>query len=254
VKLFGRIRHRIYVRKDWNYHATENVKRLLVLPGPDSNDTYKLFNGHGFIRHVTKHRENIPGRTDAQWGGPGIYFMGRMENQFDRVFLPTLNEMFGFHKTNEKLFTNVESLGKVGLIMGSSQEYRGIMKLLTEGHIMYDLIQASAVGSANAPRKLEDYDVLILSNITTMDENFISIIDNYVNNGGKIMVTGFPGTNIGGGTPVNQIRLQSLGVMPDFEMFPRTQSTYLKVMENEKNDLGQEKFKDFDLIMMNSDF
>jgi hypothetical protein len=38
---------------------------------------------------------------------------------------------------------------------------------------MYDLIQASAVGSANAPRKLEDYDVLILSNITTMDENFI---------------------------------------------------------------------------------
>ena len=80
------------------------------------------------------------------------------------------------------------------------------------------------------------------------------LIDNYVKNGGKLLATGFPGINDEIGTPLNKIRLQSLGVMPDYEMFPRTQSTYLKVSDNDRSALGQNEFKDFTLIMMNSGF
>ena len=243
--------------RDWNYHATENVKRLLGSSKDQTpTDTYNYLMGMDYRHTATSPnigRIYLAGQM-LNGAGPGIYFMGRLENQYDRVFIPTLREMFGFHKTNEKLFTNVQSLGKVGLIMGSMQEYRGIMKLLIEGHIMFDLIQTSAAGSMKAPRKLEDYDALILGNVTSMDDNFISLIDNYVKNGGKILVTGFPGTDVAEGTPLNKIRLQSLGVMPDCEMFPKTRSTYLKVTENDKDDLGHEKFNDFDLIMMNSEF
>jgi hypothetical protein len=269
--------------RDWNYNATENVKRTLgSYKDQTPNDTYNYLIGMDYRHTATSPNIGKVFMAEQMLNGasPGIYFMGRLENQYDRVFLPALKEIFGFHKTNEKLFTNVESLGKVGLIPGSSQDYRGIMKLLTEEHIMYDLIQQSAVGSENAPRRLDYYDALILSNVVDMDDNFVALIDNYVKNGGKILVTGFPGTGIIAGTdargpaarnartntsgasarndekaaPISKIRLQSLGVAPDYEIFPRTISTYLKVMDNDRADLGQNEFKDFDLIMMNSGF
>ena len=243
--------------RDWNYHATENVKRTLgSYKNKTPNDSYNYLMGMDFRYTATSPNLGKIYMAEQMLNGasPGIYIMGRLENQYDRVFLPTLKELFGFHKTNEKLFTNIQSLSKIGLIMGSTQEYRGIMKLLIEEHVMFDLIKSSAVGSADAPRQLQYYDALILSNITDMDDNFISLIDNYVKHGGKLLVTGFPGINDGTGTPINKIRLQSLGVMPEYEAFPQTQSTYLKVNVRDKSILGQNEFEDFDLIMMYSGF
>lgn len=243
--------------QDWNYHATENVKRVLgSYKDKTPNDSYNYLMGMDFRHTATSPNIGKIYMVEQMLNGasPGIYVMGRLENQYDRVFLPTLKELFGFHKANEKLFTNIRSLNKIGLVMGSTQEYRGIMKLLIEGHIMFDLIKQSAVGSADAPRKLEEYDALILGNITDMDDNFVSTIDNYVNNGGKLLATGFPGINDGIGTPINKIRLQSLGVMAEYEMFPRTQSTYLTVSDKDRSALGQNEFKDFSLIMMYSGF
>jgi hypothetical protein len=242
---------------DWNYHATENVKRTLnSFKDQTPNDTYNYLMGMDYRHTATS--PNIGRIYIAEQmlngAGPGIYLMGKIETQVDRVFLPTLNEMFGFHKKNEKLFTNVQSLARVGLIMGSGREYRGIMKLLIEEHIMYDLIQTSAIVSDRLPRKLEDFDALILSNFTNMDDNFISLIDNYVKNGGKLLATGFPGIDTDNGGIVNNIGLQSLGVISDSEVFSQPRSTYLKVMENDKIQLGQNELKDFDVIMMNSRF
>jgi hypothetical protein len=87
-----------------------------------------------------------------------------------------------------------------------------------------------------------------------LDDNFISLIDNYVKNGGKLLVTGFPGFDTDDGGMVNKIGLQSLGVISDLEVFSQPRSTYLKVMENDKIQLGQNELKDFDVIMMNSRF
>jgi hypothetical protein len=242
---------------DWNYHSTENVKRVLGSYRDKSPiDSYNYLMGMDYRFTATSPNIGRILMAEQMLNGtpPGIYIMGRLENQYDRVFLPVLNDLFSFHKKNEKLFTNLKTLSNVGLITGASQDYRGIMKLLIEEHIMFDLIQQSAVGNLSAPHKLEDYDALILSNVTDMDDNFVSLIDNYVQNGGKILVTGFPGINDAIGTPLNSIRLKSLGVMPEFEIFSKTQSTYLKIMDNDRSALGENEFKDFTLIMMNSGF
>ena len=243
--------------RDWNYHATENVKRVLgSYKDKTPSDSYNYLIGMDLRHTATSPNIGKIYMAEQMLNGasPGIYFMGRIENQYDRVFLPTLKELFEFHKTNEKLFTNIQSLSKIGLVMGSTQEYRGIMKLLIEEHIMYDLIRQSSLGSVDAPHKLEYYDALILGNVSDMDDNFITLIDNYVKNGGKLLATGFPGINDGIGNPLNKIRLKSLGVMPDYEMFPSTQSTYLKVSDSDRSALGQNEFKDFTLIMMYSGF
>jgi hypothetical protein len=87
-----------------------------------------------------------------------------------------------------------------------------------------------------------------------MDSELINHIDTYVRNGGRLLATGFTSTNDGIGKPLNSIRLQSLGVMPGYEVFPQAKSTYLKVSEEDKIALGEKGFKDFSIMMMYSDF
>jgi hypothetical protein len=165
-----------------------------------------------------------------------------------------MNDIYRFHKQNEKLFTNLQPVSNVALIRGSKDEYKGLIKLLSEEHIMYDVIEQSAIGSPRLPKKLEDYDVVILGDVTDMDEEFISLLDNYVKGGGKILTTGFTSTKDGIGSPTNKIRLEALGVLPAFELYKQAKSTYLKVSEADKAVLGKSECKDFDLAMMYGDF
>lgn len=243
----------------WSYHATENTKRVL---GSSSDqmpcDNFNYLQGMDFRHTATS--PNIARIYLAEHmlngAGPAIYYIGRIESQLDREGQPGISEIFEFHKTNEKLFTNLESLAKVGLIMGSSEDYRGIMRLLTEEHIMYDLIQKSALGREYFPRQLDSYDALILSNVTEMEDSFVSLIDDYVKSGGRLLATGFPGIydGKGKGNEVDGVRLQCLGVMPEYKMFPQSKSTYLKVEAEDKTDLGNNDFEDFDVVMMYSEF
>ncbi|MEX2427089.1 MAG: alpha-amylase family protein [Bacteroidales bacterium] len=241
----------------WTYHATENVKRVL---GSFNNrapyDTYNHLLGMDY-RHTATSPEIgrifMPQQM-LNGGALGIYFIGHLDNQYDRVFIPKFKELTKFHKTNEKLFTNIQSQSKIGLVLGSSQENRGIMRMLIEEHIMFDLIFASALKEKNLPRELNDYELLILSDITNMDDDFIALIDDYVERGGKILATGFPGVNDEVGTPLNRLRLEALGVLSEYEMLTNPKPSYLVVSDNEKALLGNDQFKDFDLIMMNSNF
>ena len=242
---------------EWNYSATENVKRVL-----NSYKDRSPANLLMYFQSMTFRYSGISRNLARVWllesilhGAPLAFGVnGSLANYNDRVFIPELNHYYGFHKTYEKLFTNVQSVNKVALIRGSRTEYQGIMKILTEEHIMYDLIVPSVIGTERLPRKLEEYDVLILAEISSMDTNLINVIDSYVNNGGKILTTGFTSTSDELGKQLNTFRLKSLGVNPDYERYARSYSTYLKISDNDKQTLGQHEFKDFGMMMIYSDF
>jgi len=241
---------------EWNYNATDHVKTIL--------GTYKDRMPSNLLQHFLaltyRHISTSP-NIERTWvlenmlnGAPlDVYVAGTLLNQEDREFFPIMNDLFRFHKNNEKLFTNLQPASDIALIKGSAQEYRGLIKLLTEEHIMYDIIDPSEIGSDRTPRKLSDYKAVILGDVTGMSDDHIAYLDNYVKNGGKLLVTGFPGKNDGTGKPRSTIALQSLGVMPDYELFPRTFSTYLKLTANDHAAMGQNEFKDIGLVMMYSD-
>ena len=239
------------------YHATNNVKRTLG----SYRDRTPLNLIMGFQAIGYRNIGSSANLLRTWWlenmlhGAPvSLVVVGTLVHYEDRSFIPVANELFAFHKANEKLFTNVQAVNNVALISGSGGEYLGMMKLLSEEHIMYDVILASEIGSDRAPRKIQDYKVLILDDISDMSESLITLVDNYVQNGGKLLVTGGTSTNDGNGKPMNVIRLKSLGVQPEYEVFPQSQSTFLKVSENDKLALGQKEFKDFTLMMMYSKF
>lgn len=242
---------------EWNYSGTDHVKRVL---GSYKTKTPSNVFIH-FIAIPFRHTATSP-NIGRVWllgnmlnGAPLDYnVIGTLLNQEDRAFIPIMNDLYGFHKKNEQYFTNLKPISHVGLIKGSEKEYRGLIKLLSEEHIMYDIIEPKTIGQESAPRPLQDYDTIILGDVTNMSDQQTAQLDEYVKQGGKLLVTGFSSTNDETGKPMNAIRLQSLGVSTDYDVFPRTNSTYLQLSNKDKQALGTNQFKDLDLLMLYSDF
>lgn len=239
------------------YHATKNVKRILG----SYKDRTPLNLIMGFQAIGYRNILSSPNLLRNWWlenmlhGAPvSLVVVGTLVHYEDRVFFPIVNELFSFHKKWEKLFTNVQAVNNIALIQGSPGEFSGMIKLLSEEHIMYDVIIPGQPGSEKAPRNINDYDLLILGDISDMSDEMTRKLDNYVAGGGKLLVTGTTSTRDENGMPLNRIRLQSLGVEPDYDFFPRSQATYLKVSDNDKQAFGRNEFNDFTLMMMNSDF
>jgi hypothetical protein len=241
---------------EWNYSATDNVKRVLGSYKDRSPGNLLIYFQAIGYRHVgtSPNLAKVWMLENMLNGAPlGFVVVGTLVNYEDRIFIPSLNNLYGFHKANEKLFTNLETVNKIALVRGSRDEYMGLIKLLSEEHIMFDIIEPSVIGTNRMPRKLSEYDALILGDVTNMDEALITNIDNYVKNGGKILTTGFTSTKNAMGDSTN-IRLQALGVQPSYKTFKRAKSTYLKISPADKAALGQKEFKDFSIMMMYSDF
>ncbi len=242
---------------EWNYSATDNVKRILGsykdrAPG----NLLIYFQDIGF-RHTgtSPNLAKVWMLENMLHGAPlGFVVIGTLVNYEDRVFIPTLNDLYGFHKSNERLFTNLESVCNVALVRGPGDEYRGMIKLLSEEHILFDIIEPSVLGTERTPKKLEQYDALILPGVESMDDRLVSVIDGYVKNGGRIITTGAASTRDASGKPLNSIRLKALGVRSSYEIFRRAKSTYLKVFDRDKKQLGEAEFEDFSIMMMYSDF
>ncbi len=239
------------------YHATTNVKRTL---GSYKDRTpvnlIMSFQAIGY-RNIMSSPDLLRNwwLEDMLHGAPiGFVVVGTLVHFEDRSFIPVVNELFAFHKSNEKLFTNIQAVNKIALVQGTGNEFQGMIKLLSEEHIMYDVIIPSLLGSERNPRKLEDYDLIILDDIVSMSDELVALLDNYVENGGKLLVTGATSTNDDKGKTFNIIRLKSLGVESEFDVFPQAEATYLKVSETDKQAFGKKDFNDFTLMMMNSRF
>lgn len=237
------------------YHATINVKRTL--------GTYKdkspLNLIMGFQAIGYRNIMSSPNLLRNWWledmlhGAPiGFVVVGTLVHYEDRLFIPIVNELFSFHKRYEKLFTNVQALNNVALIQGSGAEFNGLIKLLSEEHIMYDVINPQYLGTDITPRKLDDYNVVILGDMRNMEARLVALLDDYVQKGGKILATG--ATSAGEVAPGNGISLNSLGVQPEYEVFPQSQATYLKVFDSDQKAFGVKDFDHFTLMMMNSRF
>lgn len=237
------------------YHATINVKRTLGT----YKDRYPVNLVMGFQAIGYRNIMSSPNLLRNWWledmlhGAPiGFVVVGTYVHYEDRYFMPIVDELFKFHKDHEKLFTNVQAVNNVALLQGTGSEFNGMIKLLSEEHIMYDIINPEYLGTARTPRKLDDYDVVIVGDMQFMESKLVALLDEYVQNGGKLLATG--ATSAGIENRHGRISLNSLGVEPEFEVFPASQATYLKVSDVDKQAFKEDEFDHFTLMMMNSRF
>jgi hypothetical protein len=253
---------------EWNYSGTDHVKRTL-----DSYvDLVPMNLLIGFLAIGFRHIATSPDiarvwQTQNMLHGGSLnhVFIGPAHEYQDRAFVPTLRELYRFHEANDELFTNLRSAGRVALVRGPTQEYRGLIKLLSEEHVIYDIIAPDVIGTERMPRPLADYDAVILGDIRDMSDELVELIDGYVRDGGKLLATGFssvrtPGASggFGGGSaglsdPASRILLECLGVTPEYEFFPQSHSTYLNIGDADRAAFGPDELRDFDLMMVYED-
>lgn len=129
-----------------------------------------------------------------------------------------------------------------------SNENKGIFTILSQNHILFDVMGHNRIDKDNLPRSIESYDLIILPEISTLSDAQCQILDRYVENGGKILATGFTSVSDELGNPKNRIRLKCLGVHPNYETFEKKEGTYFLIFEKDKAKLGNETFKTLDLV------
>ena len=245
----------------WEYHSTENVKHIL-----NSYTNKQVSNAAvHFMSFAFRHASVSPYLTEQRLiqniihgGGLDFYCIGRLDNQEDRTSLEKVNEVFQFHKTNEKYFTNITSTAEIALINTTNSAQRdskhGFVRFLSENHIQFDMILQSQLDGAKTPRRMEDYKLIILPDITDMSDNTIKRLDAYVKNGGKLLSTGFVSTNDEIGNPLAKICLNCLGVNPEYEVYEKNMGTYLKLTEQDKTSFSTNSFANIDIMYVYDDF
>jgi hypothetical protein len=127
-------------------------------------------------------------------------------------------------------------------------EYNGIFEILTENHVLFDVMEHWCLGSEEMPRELSSYELVVLPDIARLSDEQCGLLDQFVQGGGKILATGLPSTRDEIGNPMEKIRLKSLGVKPEFTSFEKVQGTYFRIFDRDKEKLGKETYKGFDLV------
>ena len=244
-------------RQEWDYHGSDNVKLDV---NSWINRTVANTMVH-FVDYPARHAgvwPHLAGRRLSQnmiHGAPLDYYMiGRLENQEDRALMPVLKDIFHFHAKNEDWFTDVHSDARVVIIRNNGNEFKGLLRILSENHIPYDIMHPNCLGPVETPKKLEDYDIIVLPDYRNLSDEEVKRIDKYVENGGKILATGFPSTEDKLGNPLEKIRLKSAGVEETYKLFPQEQGRYFRVFPEDKETLKTPSLEDIDIIYLYVDF
>ena len=237
----------------WEYDAADNVKSTL---GSWKNKQSSNAAVH-FYGYPARHS------ADARWltqkrlvqnilhgAGLDFYCIGRLDNLEDRLVLQNVKEIFQFHKQHEKYLHHNVSGNKVLVLHDekSQGEYQGVFEILTENHVLFDVMEYECISSDDVAREIESYDVILIPDIANLSNAQCKKLDDYVANGGKILVTGFTSTNDEIGNPLNKIRLNSLGVEAEYQVFNKEQGTFFRIFIKDKQRLADSVFKHFDLV------
>jgi hypothetical protein len=237
----------------WEYQSAHNVKSTI---GSWKNKQ---------VSNAIVHFYGYPARhsADASWlshqrlfqnimygAGPDFYCIGRLDNLEDRQVLKNMKDIFRFHAINEEYLHHTNSGNKILVLHDyhSGSEYKGLFEVLTENHVLFDVMEHWCMDTEDIPRPIESYDVIILPDVNRLSNEQCVKLDQYVKNGGRLLATGFTSTKDEMGNPLNKIRLNSLGVSPEYEPFDKVQGTYFRIFEKDKIQFESDNLRELDLV------
>jgi hypothetical protein len=130
----------------------------------------------------------------ANGSGLDISLMGDFRDYEDERNYDAIKTIYAHHKKFEPYFGNYTSPAKVAVIAPgnwpggeAAQEYRGIQLMLKEAHIQYDIIEDGQI--ANLPVAIKKYRLIILPEITGLDEDAIKVLTEASDDGTHLIAT-----------------------------------------------------------------
>ncbi|MDR7130841.1 hypothetical protein J2X69_003200 [Algoriphagus sp. 4150] len=181
----------------WPYNASDNVSNT-IHSYPDhivSNASIQQISFQSRYNAVEPEEvairlyENI-----ANGSGLDMSIMGDFRDYEDERNFDVYREVYALHKKYEPYFGNYTSPAKVAVIAPGSwpsgdaaHEYRGVQLMLKESHIQFDIVEKSQI--AHLEDKLKTYKVLILPEITALDEESLEALGRISESGTNLIAT-----------------------------------------------------------------
>ncbi len=246
---------------EWVYSAGENVRTVL-----NSWQDMAVVNAAvHFVDFQFRHAAVSPHLTHrrlaqnlASGGWLDYYVIGHLDNQDDRACFEGVKEIYSFHKKNETHFTHLRTISDAALIypsvnapFGSLQEFRGIYQMLTEEHILFDVLHDSILETTTLER-LIPYQLIILPDMRLLSEKVCEMMDLYVLAGGKLLTTGFCASLDAWGNPLTTPGMRSSGITFFRDRIPFKKGMYWRIKPEDKQTLTG--LENLDIIYLNDEF
>lgn len=150
----------------------------------------------------------------ANYIGLDYYLMGRLDNHQDKSGYIRVKRAFNYIAEHEEIYKNMRIKGDALLIRyaryGASFEARGWIRALTESHI---LLEESDPDNISSLEDIERFKAVIFADIQTIPQKLAEIVDEYVKNGGCLIITGETGRYDEEGNERGNIAFDSIGAV-----------------------------------------
>ncbi|WP_240419506.1 alpha-amylase family protein [Paenibacillus periandrae] len=181
----------------WLYSASENIQSL-----EDSWDDKLVSNCsinaidliHRFTG-VSSHEVNIRLKQNiASGSGLDFCIIGVFDGYPDRENLPTVAEVFNYHRRNEAYYGRFLSAADIALIKpggpiaSGMKEYSGWYKALKEHHLLFDVLHQNAL--ADQAKRLGNYQAIIVPAIEELTEDQLRALEEAYRQGVRLLATG----------------------------------------------------------------
>jgi hypothetical protein len=117
----------------------------------------------------------------ANGSGLDLSMMGDMRGYEDERNYDVIRKVYAHHKKFEPYYGNYRSIAQVAVISPGSwvhgeqgQEYRGILLMLKEAHIPFDIIEYSQI--AKQAEKIKGYKTVIFPEITNLSQQALEVL------------------------------------------------------------------------------
>lgn len=184
-----------YGRTQWVYSSSSAVRSYQTLAGIPCSNPSVDFIGYGY-RHtaVSPAQQSLRmWQTLANLGHLDYYIMGLLEHHEDRSGYEAIRNVFRFHQQHENVFRGMKLQGDALVLHSAgyavSEEGRGWVRALTENHIPLH----EGPPDCLTPGCLARYQAVIVADQTELGSEAVEILDDYVRNGGCLIVTGETG-------------------------------------------------------------
>lgn len=181
----------------WQYHASSNCRVIL---GDGSSDIICSNTSVEYVGYALRDVAVSPQlqklrewQNLANLGGLDYYLMGRIDNHLDRSGFEAIKQVFAFHARNQSYYMGLKNKAKVLLVRNdrwvATEEEKGWIRTLTESHIPFAELLPTEYAGAN----LAKYKLIILPDHPFLSEEEIERTEEYVKNGGTLLVSGMTG-------------------------------------------------------------
>lgn len=246
---------------EWNYSASENTKSVL----PVFEDKQVSNAAVHFVAMRFRHAAVPPGLTalrmaeniaNAAW--LDFYVIGPLERQDDRACFDLVRDLYRFYRDHEKSYAGLKSLADVCLIHSPAntvfdhqEEYRGMIRLLAESHILYDIQPDPFLETEDALSRLSRYRIVVIPDAPILSSGVMGTLDRFVADGGTVIATGLTGTHDQNGVFQNRSLLQSSGLSEITEVLEPAHSRYFRIRASDKEILAG--FDQLDITFLHAD-